>query len=139
MIKNLLIASFCFSSSLLFAQKGQVQIVKDNRVDALVKEQSEVVPPEVKPVIDGYRVQLYFDSDRNKIDAARSKFIAQFPKVDTYVKYNAPNYYLKVGDFRTRLEAAKIKSQVEIEFPTSFIVEEKIYLPRLEKNPINDN
>jgi hypothetical protein len=139
MIKNLLIASICLSSSFLFAQGGDIKIVKDNRIDALVKKQSEIKPPEVNPVINGFRVQLYFDSERQNINDARSRFIAQFPKIDTYVKYNAPNYFLKVGDFRTRLEAEKIKSEVEVEFPTSFIIEEDIHLPRLEKNPINDN
>lgn len=134
MIKNLLIGLICFCNSLLFAQQGDIKIVKDNRIDALVKKQSEITPPEIKPQIDGYRVQLYFDSERADINDARSRFISQFPKVDTYVDYNAPNYFLKVGDFRTRLEAEKIKAAVEAEFPTSFIVKEKINLPRLEKD-----
>ncbi len=139
MIKNLLIGLICFSSSLVVAQQGDVKIVKDNRIDALVKKQSQIIPPNVKPLIDGFRVQLYFDSDRAMINDARSRFISRFPKVDTYVEYNAPNYFLKVGDFRTRLEAEKIKAEVEAAFPTSFIIKEKINLPRLDKDTSNDN
>lgn len=82
---------------------------------------------------------MFFDSDRDLINNARSRFITQFPKIDTYIEFNTPNYFLKVGDFRTRLEAEKIKSQIEAEFPTSFIIKEKIYLPRLEKETSNDN
>lgn len=133
MIKNLLIGLICISGSVVIAQQGDVQVVKDARIDALVNKQSEINPPEIKPQIDGYRVQLLFDSDRSVINNARSRFVSQFPKIDTYIDYSAPNYFLKVGDFRTRLEAEKIKAAVEAEFPTSFIIKVKINLPRLEK------
>jgi hypothetical protein len=122
------------STFLTQAQEGDITIHKDSRIDALVAKQSEVTPPDVKPKIDGFRIQLFFDSDRSKINQARASFIAKFPKVDTYVEYNAPNFFLKVGDFRTRLEAEKIKAEIEAEFPTSFVIKEKINLPRLTKD-----
>ena len=139
MIKELkLICCLSFSLvlhiSLSFSQKGDVNIIKDNRIDALVGKQSEVKPPSVKPEIDGYRIQLFFDSDKNKINSAKGRFMSRFPKIDSYITYNAPNFFLKAGDFRTRLEAERIKAEIEAEFPTSFIIKEKIYLPRLEKD-----
>ncbi len=134
MMKSLLIliAAIGFSG-MSIAQRGDIQVKKDARINALVAKQSEVTPPDTKTKIKGYRVQLYFDSDRGTINNARSRFIAQFPRVDTYVEYTAPNYYLKVGDFRTRLEAEKIKAAMTAEFPTSFVIEEDINLPRLVK------
>ena len=117
-----------------YSQVGEVKIIKDSRLDALVEAQSEVISPEVKPQINGYRIQLFFDSDKSKLNASRSSFISRFPKIDTYTVYSAPNFFLKAGDFRTRLEAEKIKAEIEAEFPTSFIVKEKIYLPRLKKD-----
>ncbi len=127
----LLFATICATS--LIAQDGNIEVIKDKRIDALVEKQSKVTPPDIKPQIDGFRVQVFFDSDKGKINAARSQVIAQFPKTDTYITYNAPNFFLKVGDFRTRLEAERVKSQLEVEFPTSFIVSEKVYLPRLQR------
>jgi len=118
------------------AQTGDVEVIKDSRIDALVKKQGEIVPPEVQPQIDGYRIQIYFDADRDKVNGAKSRFISKFPKIDTYVRYNAPNYFVKVGDFRTQLEAERIKAEIEAEFPTSFVVKEKINLPRLEKQEL---
>jgi len=117
-----------------FAQKGNVQIIKDTKLDALIEKQSEVIPPATNPQIDGYRIQLFFDSDKSKLNAGRASFIAKFPKIDTYTTYNAPNFFLKAGDFRTRLEAEKIKAEIEAEFPTSFIVKESINLPRLDND-----
>lgn len=134
MRKTLLILIAILSySGISIAQKGDIQVKKDSRINALVAKQSEVVPPDTKTKINGFRVQLYFDSDRGTINNARSRFISQYPRVDTYVEYNAPNYYLKVGDFRTRLEAEKIKAAMTAEFPTSFVIEEDINLPRLIK------
>lgn len=133
-MKNLFFLSFLILAHIALTQKGDVQVIKDGRINTLVEKQSKVTPPDIKPQIDGFRVQIFFDSDKNVINSARSKIISQFPKTDTYITYNAPNFFLKVGDFRTRLEAEKLKAQVEAEFPTSFIVSEKIYIPRLEKD-----
>jgi hypothetical protein len=116
-----------------FGQNGDVEIMKDPRIDALIRKQGLVTPPATSPQLPGYRVQLFFDADRKKIDDARSKFIAAFPKVDSYVIYNAPNYFLKVGDFRTSLEAERVKETLVKDFPTSFIVKELINLPRIDQ------
>lgn len=138
MLRTLTLGTFLLVVSFLRAQSGQIEIIKDNRINALIARQSVVIPPEVRPQIDGYRIQLFFDSERNAVNEAKGRFVSRFNKIDSYVIYNAPNFFLKVGDFRTRLEAEHIKSIIETEFPTSFIVREKINLPRLEKDEIGD-
>lgn len=122
---------FHFSS---VAQSGEVEVIKDARIDGLVRKQGMVVPPATAPQITGYRVQLFFDSDRKLVDEARSKFIAAYPKIDTYVIFTAPNYILKVGDFRSELEAERVKDNLFKDFPTSFIVKELVNLPRIDQN-----
>jgi hypothetical protein len=122
-----------FSLSLCIAQKGDVEIIKDPRIDALIKQEGAIVPPATVPQIGGYRIQLFFDAEKAQVDEARSKFLNLFPKIDTYVNYTAPNYFLKVGDFRTQNDAEKVKAAVEQLFPTCFIVKEKINLPRIDQ------
>ncbi len=117
----------------LYAQDGNIKVIKDNRIDALVEKQGRIVPPAIKPQIDGFRIQLFFDSDKSAVQDAKNRFVTKFPTVDTYIIFSAPYFILKVGDFRTRLEAEKIKVEVEAEYPTSFIVQEKINLPRLDR------
>jgi len=126
--------SFGILTNSAIAQTGNVEIIKDTRIDALVKKQGMVIPPATSPQIVGYRVQLFFDSDRKLVDEARSKFIAAYPKVDSYIVFTAPNYVLKVGDFRTELEAERIKDNLFVNFPTSFIVKELINLPRIDQD-----
>ena len=137
-MRFLLFCLFFSFSGIIIAQSGKVQVIKDARLDGLVAKQSGVIPPEVRPQIDGYRVQVFFDSNKEAVMNAKNQFVARFSKIDTYISYNAPNFFLKVGDFRTRLEAERIKSKIEAEFPTSFIVREKVFLPRLEKEEFED-
>lgn len=129
-MKNVLVVL----SVILFNQlNAQVTIEKDPRIDQLVKNQSQIIPPATSPQISGYRIQLSFDQSKSVIDEQRARFVAMFPKVDTYVEYNAPNYFLKVGDFRSQLEAENIKAQVQAQFPLSFVIKEKINLPRIDQ------
>lgn len=130
----ILFISFGLLTNAVIGQTGNVEIIKDSRIDALVKKQGIVIPPATSPQITGYRVQLFFDSDRKLVDEARSKFIAAYPKVDSYIVFTAPNYVLKVGDFRTELEAERIKDNLFVNFPTSFIVKELINLPRIDQD-----
>ncbi len=130
-MKNvILIASLVLVS---FSGNSQVTIVKDSRIDELVKAQGQITPPATTVEINGYRLQLTFDTSKSQIDDARSRFAAMFPKVDTYVEFVAPHYFLKVGDFRTQLEAEKVKAATAQQFPTCFVVKEKINLPRIDQ------
>lgn len=132
-MKHILFVLATLVSLCSFAQKGDVEIIKDPRIDALIRQEGAIISPATAPQMSGYRIQLFFDSEKSSVDEARSKFMNLYPKVDTYVTYVAPNYFLKVGDFRTQTDAEKVKSAVEGQFPTSFIVKEKINLPRIDQ------
>ena len=132
MKKFLYVISIFTISSCSIAQKSEIEVVKDNRIDELVKKQGAIIPPATVPQITGYRIQLFFDLDKKAVDDARAKFVSMYPKIDTYIVFNAPNYFLKVGNFRTHLEAEKIKVSVDRDFPTNYIIKELINLPRID-------
>ena len=116
----------------ILAQNGNVEIIKDDRIDNLVKQKGAIIPPATSPQISGFRVQLVFDSNKKIVDDARSRFVSSYPKIDTYITYNAPNFILKIGDFRTKQEADKVKDGLMRDFPTCFVVKEMINLPRID-------
>lgn len=132
-MKQLIFCAFMLVFGNAIAQTGGVTIIKDSRIDGLVGREGAIIPPAINPQIDGYRIQLFFDSERDAINEARARFIAKYPRIDTYTTYMAPNFFLRIGDFRTRAEAEKVKEALNDLFPTSFIVTEKINLPRLER------
>jgi hypothetical protein len=48
------------------------------------------------------------------------------------MKFEAPNFNLKVGDFRTLIEAEKLKEKIMGEFTITIIHREYINLPRVD-------
>ena len=82
--------------------------------------------------IMGYRLQICLDSDKEIVDEARDKYLKLYPLTDTYVNFENPHFNLKVGDFRSRIEAEKIKREIFGEFVICIIHEEMINLPRID-------
>lgn len=77
----------------------------------------------------GYRLQIYFSSGadaRTEIQKTRARFLRERPDINTYTTYNAPDFKLRVGNFRTKSEALKLKKELSSMFPDSFIVPEII-------------
>jgi hypothetical protein len=113
---------FLFKS---FNFSAQVNVVKDNRIDEKIQNKAQ------KQLL-GYRVQICFDSDKVLVDQMRAKFISQYPKIDTYITFDAPNFNLKVGDFRTQIEAEKLKEKIVADYSITIIHKVLINLPRVD-------
>ena len=120
------------------SQDGVVNIHKDDRIDKL-KEFVRVGEDGIDGVlIDGYRVMIYFDQDKTKSEQQKAHFISLYDEHKAYVDYVAPNYRVRVGNFRTKLEAEKLKQEILPMFPTAIVVQDKIQLPVIEgQEPAN--
>ncbi len=96
----------------------------DPRLQTLVNKHTEV-NAEVKN--EGYRVQIYFGGDKAKAREAKSRFLSQHADdLRAYEIYEAPNFKIRVGDFRTKLEAYRLLKEIKADFPSAFIVESEI-------------
>lgn len=84
-----------------------------------------------KMSMPGFRIQLYFGNERMKAQEIKSGFLQKHPKVTAYMVYHQPNFKVRVGDFRTRLEAVGFLKMIGDEFKTSFIVPDDVKLPDL--------
>lgn len=133
---------FCCFSLMLSAQKrGEVIINKDPLIDSLIarrielnKKTAPVTAHRNGPLVSqmGYRVQVFYGSDRRETFNEQARFKSAYPKINTYIIYKEPNYYLRVGDFRTRLEAQRMMNELRPVFTTLFIFREKINAPNLD-------
>lgn len=81
------------------------------------------------PGMPGYRIQLYFGNDRNHATEMKTEFQHEYPKTGAYVLYRQPNFKLRVGDFKTRLEAVKFLKEIQPDYNTAFIVQDDVKLP----------
>lgn len=109
------------STSSLF---GQISLSSDERL-------SRVVTNRLKRDLYGYRIQLAFDYDKPKVDLIRQTFLSQFPHIETYITFEAPNFNLKAGNFRTQMEAEVIKEKMVLQYPLNNILKEKIAMPSI--------
>ncbi len=62
----------------------------------------------------------------------KRSFLQKNPEIPAYLSWLAPNFRLRVGDVRTRLEAEHLLGQVKAAYPGSYIVPDEIGMPRLE-------
>ena len=148
MKKILTVLLCCLSSAAVAQNKGTVSVVKDPLIDSLIAKRIELnLKPTTAPVAVstgkpgrtivsqmGYRLQVFYGSDRRKVFNEQSRFNNIYPELNTYITYKQPNYYLRVGDFRTRLEAQRFMNELRGTFPTLFIFREKINAPNLNYN-----
>ena|ERR1035437_7167187 len=122
-----------FAGRLSYAQKvntdtGKVEFVQENKVKELLNKHIEM---NSKAPIKGYRVKIHFGTDKNVAREIKGNFMAKFPDVPAYEKYDQPNFNIRVGDFRTKLEAYKFLKEVQTDFPSAFLVQDEIELPEL--------
>ncbi|MDX1653037.1 MAG: hypothetical protein R3277_11125 [Brumimicrobium sp.] len=119
-------------SDTVIRKPGKVEVVKDKRVDKLIEFKATAIPPATAPQIDGYRVQLFFDQDKTKVNEARAKVLEADATLMTYIEYDAPNYNLLLGNYRTQLEAEKARAALLETFPAAIIVKSRIYFPPIQ-------
>ena len=99
--------------------------------DSLVKVlmNRHVALNQVKRTMPGYRVQIYFGTQRAKANEVKTDFLKIFPKTGAYLIYQQPNFKIRVGDFKTRLEAMKFLKEIQPLYGTSFLVKDEVKLP----------
>ncbi|MCJ8211883.1 SPOR domain-containing protein [Mucilaginibacter sp. RS28] len=122
-----------------FAQttpRGKVEVIKDSRIDTLIARRYATAKSGTGTTTgfssNGYRVQIFSGSDRNQAFKAQAKFQDKYPDIRTYISYHEPNFKVRIGDFRTRLEAQKMLYELKPWFPLMFIISEKINPPKLD-------
>lgn len=142
---NLYFGLLIICSSLSFSQTtGSVIVIKNPAIDSLIARRiflnklvtnNNLNNSSSSIVVFGYRVQVYFGTDRKEAYKVQAKLKQLYPNYETYISYTLPNYRIKIGDFRNRLEAQKLVSELRSSFATLFIFNERINI----SNPTNYN
>jgi len=82
-----------------------------------------------KMTMAGYRIQIYFGSERAKAQEIKTDFGTYYPQTASYFIYHQPNFKIRVGDFRTRLAAEGFLKKIAEHYSTAFIVSDDVRLP----------
>ena len=108
------------------AAGAQVRIIGDVAVSRMVERHVELNG--MVKTIPGYRVQIAsFSGTNSKVSAfnLRDRFMLDYPTVQAYIVFDEPNFKVKVGDFRTRLEAYAFLQQIK-ETYKGYIIKDNI-------------
>ena len=134
LVITFLFISVCINKS--FSQKtGKVEIItEDTRINTLLAK--HIAFNENKACIKGFRIQIFFDSGnnyKNSAIAAMNEFKTKHSKVGAYLIFQEPNYKIRVGDFRSRMDAQRFLHKITEEYPSAFIViDNEINLPNID-------
>jgi SPOR domain len=115
--------------SMAAPRTGKVELHADPEVDDIMRSYTEH-----KHAQKGFRVQIVL-GDRKTAEDTKRAFLQKNPDIPAYMSWLAPNWRLRVGDFRTRLEAERLLRDLKVNYPGSYIVPDEIEMPRLATEP----
>ena len=120
----------CLLSISCIAQNGYLNLNQDPRIGNLIMKQRQIHVND--STIDGFRVQIFMELGNDALhnaDSVKERFSEKYPEVPIYLVFGQPYYRLRIGDFRTRLEAENMYQQVKNEYRNAFVTADRIELP----------
>ena len=118
-----------------------VSVIKDNRIDGLIKKQIQVneeTSRSARRQDKGFRLLVISTTLREEALAAKTKVYSYFPELKAYLFHQSPYYKVKAGNFKDRKEAELYQRRLELLFPKGVfiindIIEIKLKLPGEEE------
>jgi len=128
----------------LFISKNDssyVSIIKDNRIDGLIKRQIQVneeTSRNARRIEKGFRLLVISTTLRHEALAAKTKVYSYFPELKAYLFHQSPYYKVKAGNFKDRKDAELYQRRLELLFPKGVfiindLIEVKLKLPGEEE------
>jgi len=131
----LIFSFFLLISGLSQAQTGNAEIIAEPGIDQLVDK--HIFLNRHQSTLEGWRVQIFFDSGANskkRATDALNRFNTLHPGISAYLSFKEPYYRVRVGDFRTRLEAEGLMKTIRDNYPNAFATADKINSPPPEND-----
>ena len=82
--------------------------------------------------INGWRLQIKFTLKQEEIRPFQSKFSRLYPDINTHITFDSPFYKLSVGNFRTKMEALKLKKKIYKDFKGCYPIQAIIQIDLLK-------
>ncbi|MCB0410108.1 MAG: SPOR domain-containing protein [Flavobacteriales bacterium] len=104
-----------------------LKIQKEQSIEKVIKSYQSSFKQE------GYRVQIFSGNKKQPAKEMKAKYISLHHKNKAHEIYQQPYFKVRVGDFRTKLEALAFQKELAIHFPNCFIVKDEIEIEELVK------
>jgi len=114
-----IIAIISFSIAVGSAQKGQVSIQQDDKISDLLD-----IYKSSNESHEYYRIQVGFGS-YTKAQSIKENVDIDFPELPSKIDFDSPTYRVRVGRFKTKLEAERKFKEVRIKYPDAMLLKPK--------------
>ena len=104
--------------------------------DLIKEDEKYASQSKAHPQVKGYTILLYSGSGANSRMKAREvsvNFKKRFSNSTTYLAWKSPNFEVRQGDYRTKIEAQRDLKLIQDDFPAAFIKTDMIELPPIER------
>lgn len=106
---------------------GTIYIIQDAALNNLVNKHVELSA--TLSHTPGYRLQVFFSSARSarqEAEQIQKKFKTGSYTLPVYLEYKAPFWKVKLGDFKIKNEALRVKRKLLKEYPNSWIIKDMV-------------
>lgn len=119
---------------------GKLPVRQDPRITDMLIRHNQI--NQKRNGTEGYRLEIYFSSENKAREHAvrvKNEFNLVFPDIASYMLFQTPNFKVRIGDFRNKSEALKIKAHIASKYPNAFIVKDNIRFPELFTESVEQN
>lgn len=110
------------------APQGVVTFLNGETVNELVNLHIRI--NELQKNVTGYRIQIFSGSSYNytveQVEEMKAAFVELFPDIPVYLDYFEPDFKIRVGNFRNKLECYPIVKRIQRKYPNQYIVKTAI-------------
>jgi hypothetical protein len=122
-------SAFCLfvcicSSALVFSQSGGVRIHDYAGAQDLVEKHKYFNREHSQ--VPGWRIQVHSTPSMNEAKQEKSKLLRYSADLNATIVFEAPNYKLRVGNYRNRFDAYRDMQDLLIAYPDAFICKDLV-------------
>ncbi|MBT8384630.1 MAG: SPOR domain-containing protein [Bacteroidia bacterium] len=110
---------FLFSNQLFSQTKGKLEIQSSEKIKNIIK-QKEAYNKNLK-YIKGFKIQLFNGSEQGAYKT-REDFSTMFPDIEIKIQFFSPEWKVRVGNYKNRLDADRALFEIKQAFPNAIIL-----------------
>jgi hypothetical protein len=114
-----IIGVIAFSMTMGLAQQGKVSIEQDERIVHLLD-----IYKSSKEDHEYYRIQVGFGSF-DKAQRIKESVEIDFPDLFSKIDFDSPTYRVRLGRFKTKLQAERKFNEVRVKYPDAMLLKPK--------------
>lgn len=119
---------------------GIAELVVPAEVGVMMK--SHIMQNQLSKRFTGFRIQIASVNSAQKpveeLEAMRDKFEEDFPYIPAYLQYTVPDFKIRVGNYRSKLEAIPHLQKIRKLYPDCYVVKCEITFNELERLPLEE-